>query len=119
MTAACPTQIAQPCIYDVVIVGAGVTGALIAKKLGEMGKQVLILESGRGIEPNNNEYLGRYYESTSKVPESPYTPEIMASRRQLPDDAIAKYARGERSDVTLVNPTTVNAPRPTALSVSL
>ena len=33
--------------YDAVIVGAGVMGALVAKKLTEAGKKVLILEAGR------------------------------------------------------------------------
>jgi len=32
--------------YDVVIVGAGVSGNLIAKELGLAGKKVLILEAG-------------------------------------------------------------------------
>jgi glucose dehydrogenase len=109
----------QPCIYDVVVVGAGVAGAIIAKQLGAQGKRVLILESGHEIEPNNNEYMKRYYESAFKVPETPYTPATTTSQRPSPSNLVAKYALGERSDANLVNPTNMNAPRPTALSVSL
>jgi choline dehydrogenase-like flavoprotein len=41
--------------YDAVIIGGGVTGALIAKILSEGGKHVLILEAGvRGaMDPEN------------------------------------------------------------------
>ena len=31
--------------YDVVIVGAGIAGAILAKVLGQKGKRVLILEA--------------------------------------------------------------------------
>jgi glucose dehydrogenase len=94
--------------FDVVIVGAGISGALLAKSLGERGLRVLILEAGDGLKPNNSEYLDRYYQAPSKVPESPYTPEIFAIPKQ-----------GLRSDATLVDPDQVNAGRPTVLSISL
>ena len=34
--------------YDVVIVGSGIAGAIIAQELGKAGKRVLILEAGPG-----------------------------------------------------------------------
>jgi choline dehydrogenase-like flavoprotein len=61
---------------DVVIVGSGFAGALIANELAKQGKKVVILEAGDGIPPNINDYMERFYKSPVKVPESPYTPPI-------------------------------------------
>ncbi|MFM5896072.1 MAG: FAD-dependent oxidoreductase, partial [Dolichospermum sp.] len=41
-------EIVSQTFYDVVIVGAGMAGAIVAKQLSEQGKQVLILEAGTG-----------------------------------------------------------------------
>lgn len=92
---------AQNNSYDVVIVGAGVSGALIAKQLGLAGKKVLILESGAGLPSNNNDFVQRFYQSLAKVPEIPYTPDLL----QPPPG------------FKLVNPTLMNAPRPTVLTL--
>ncbi len=77
--------------FDVVIVGAGVSGAMIAKQLGLAGRKVLILESGGPITDNINSFLETFYMAGAKVPESPWTPDIFA------------------------NPSLLNAPRPTVL----
>ena len=61
---------------DVVIVGSGFAGALIANELAKRGKKVVILEAGDGVPPNINDYMERFYKSPAKVPESPYTPPI-------------------------------------------
>jgi choline dehydrogenase-like flavoprotein len=67
--------------YDVVIVGAGIAGAILAKTLANAGHHVLILEAGlqAGIDLHGNEaymnyqsYLDRYYLSNAKVPNAPY-----------------------------------------------
>src|SRR5581483_8966512 len=60
--------------YDVVIVGAGGTGAIIAMQLGKAGKKVLIIEAGQGLPTNRNDYLNNFYLNPDKAPESPYPP---------------------------------------------
>jgi glucose dehydrogenase len=84
--------------FDAVIVGAGVSGAMIAWQLGLKGKRVLILEAGDPLPPNVNDYMQRFYLATAKVPEIPYTPDLMDS-------------------TGLVDPGTMNAPRPTVLTL--
>jgi len=91
--------------YDVAIVGSGVAGALIAKFLATRGKKVVILEAGAKIPPNINAYMERFFTSTFKVPESPYTPALFS-----PEDSTQLSK--------LADPSTVNAGRPTVLSLS-
>jgi choline dehydrogenase-like flavoprotein len=86
-------------IYDAVIVGAGVSGAMIAKQLGLAGKRVLILEAGDGIPTNIDGFMERFYMSSAKVPEIPYTPDLFQPNGGLTD------------------PTTLNAGRPTVLTL--
>lgn len=62
-------------IYDVVIVGAGVSGAIIANELSQTGFRVLILEAGPGHDltiPGYEQYLSRFYASASKDNNAPY-----------------------------------------------
>ena len=91
--------------YDVAIVGSGVAGALIAKFLATRGKKVVILEAGAKIPPNINAYMERFFTSTFKVPESPYTPALFS-----PEDSTQLSK--------LADPSTANAGRPTVLSLS-
>jgi choline dehydrogenase-like flavoprotein len=86
-------------IFDAVIVGAGFSGAMIAKQLALAGKHVLILEAGVEIPVNVNEFMERFYTSNTKVEEIPYTPPLF--------DANGK----------LIDPTKLNAPRPTVLTL--
>ena len=60
---------------DVVIVGSGVAGALVAERLARAGVRVAILEAGPRID--RGEALWRYFRAPFKTPESPYaaTPE--------------------------------------------
>ncbi|WP_448204905.1 GMC family oxidoreductase [Azospirillum sp. sgz302134] len=80
--------------YDVVIVGAGVAGAIVAYELGRKGKSVLVLEAGPADPPNRAAYMEQFYLANAKVPESPYPP-----------------------DPAKPNPAGLNAPRPTTLDL--
>src|ERR1700730_13816121 len=91
----CAARMPDP---DVVIVGSGIAGALIAKVLATNGKKVLILEAGEQLPPDINGYMNRFLNATAKVPESPYPPELFNSEG-------------------LVDPSNVNAGRPTVLSL--
>jgi len=62
--------------YDVVIVGAGIAGTLIARELGQQGKRVLILEAGIDASRGRERYLETFYKNTVKTPESPYPPVV-------------------------------------------
>ena len=61
--------------YDVVIVGAGPSGAILARHLGAAGKKVLVLEAGGDTGKTWNEYqanVDQYHGSSVRVPNSPY-----------------------------------------------
>lgn len=67
--------------YDVVIVGSGISGSVIAKTLTNAGKKVLILEAGlqAGIALEGEaaynvyqDYIRTFYNAPAKVPNSPY-----------------------------------------------
>lgn len=60
---------------DVIVVGAGMAGSVMAYQLGLAGLKVLVLESGPATPPNRSEYLERFYTDVLKLPESPYPPE--------------------------------------------
>jgi choline dehydrogenase-like flavoprotein len=86
--------------FDVVIVGSGVAGALVAKRLGLAGRTVLVLEAGEPIPPNIDSYMDSFFNASAKVPESPYPPAIVDSKNAL------------------IDPLTVNAGRPTSLTLA-
>nr|WP_323225853.1 GMC family oxidoreductase [Spirulina sp. 06S082] len=61
--------------YDVVIVGAGVAGAIVAKELSEQGKTVLILEAGTGeglTLEGFQSYVETFYGALEKNANAPY-----------------------------------------------
>ncbi len=67
--------------FDVVIVGAGIIGALVAKELTHARKRVLILEAGTtsGIDSSDSQafktyssFVDQYQTALMKIPNSPY-----------------------------------------------
>jgi choline dehydrogenase-like flavoprotein len=71
--------------FDAVIVGSGISGAVIAKTLTDAGKRVLLLDAGlesgmalNGLQAYRNQmaYLDTFYKATAKSPNSPY-PNLM------------------------------------------
>ena len=49
---------------DVVIVGSGFAGSLIANELAKQHKKIVILEAGDGVPPNINDYMDRFYKAS-------------------------------------------------------
>ncbi|MFI6577572.1 GMC oxidoreductase [Nocardiopsis sp. NPDC050513] len=63
--------------YDAIVVGSGVTGSLTAKRLGERGWRVLVLEAGTGRLGTWEGYtaaVNGFRTATRKGPNSPYLP---------------------------------------------
>jgi choline dehydrogenase-like flavoprotein len=61
--------------HDVVVVGSGVAGALVAKRLTRSGLRVLLLEAGPATASTFDGYLRHletFFETSSKGPESPW-----------------------------------------------
>ncbi|MFI5617876.1 GMC family oxidoreductase [Streptomyces sp. NPDC051567] len=57
--------------YDVIVVGGGIAGSLVARHLGDRGRRVLVLEAGvRESDPErgHREALERYLTASVKVP---------------------------------------------------
>src|SRR5260370_17178127 len=69
-------------VVDVVIVGAGISGAIIALQLATRGKRVLILEAGPAVPTDRSGYMNNFYMNVAKAPESPYPPLELAPGKQ-------------------------------------
>lgn len=74
--------------YDVIVVGAGVAGSLVAQRLGRHGRRVLVLEAGpRAAEagPGEPGPLTTYLTASAKVPGSAYRREPAAAWPEVTD----------------------------------
>lgn len=61
--------------YDAIVVGSGISGAIIANELSQAGKRVLILEAGPGDDltlRGYEDYLTRFYAATVKHNQAPF-----------------------------------------------
>jgi choline dehydrogenase-like flavoprotein len=85
-TASHDESLMQQRAADVVIVGSGVCGAMVAARLAGKGVKVLILEAGPRVK--RPEALAMYRAALVKVPESPYPPA-----------PYAPYGRSDQPDV--------------------
>jgi choline dehydrogenase-like flavoprotein len=64
-------------VYDAVVVGGGISGAIIANELSKAGKRVLVLEAGPGGDltlDGYEKYVERFYETAFKDNQAPYPP---------------------------------------------
>jgi choline dehydrogenase-like flavoprotein len=92
--------------YDVVIVGAGIAGGIMALELGRANKKVLILEAGRAIPDDRSGYMNTFFKANAKTPESPYPPSTQG--------ALASTAN---NPLGLPDPAKENTPRYTVLQI--
>jgi choline dehydrogenase-like flavoprotein len=68
-------------VYDAVIVGGGIAGAIVADQLSRAGQRVLVLEAGRAEDltvKGYEDYLTEFYAAVSKDNQSPYPPNANA-----------------------------------------
>ncbi len=92
--------------YDLVIVGAGIAGAIVAYQLGLQGKKVLILEAGGEVPVDRSGYMQTFFKANAKTPESPYPPTTQNGVPSTPDNPLG-----------LPDPKTENVPRYTVLQI--
>lgn len=92
--------------YDVVIVGAGIAGGIMALELGRAGKKVLILEAGPAIPADRSEYMNTFFKANAKTPESPYPPSTQGALTSTASNPLG-----------LPDPATENTPRYTVLQI--
>jgi choline dehydrogenase-like flavoprotein len=93
-------ETASGVLYDAVVVGSGISGALIAGELGRAGQRVLILEAGPGADRDlrgYEDYLNRFYGTAFKDNQSPYPPNPDAP---MPRSTDARKIRPGRPDAS-------------------
>ncbi|MER7949283.1 GMC family oxidoreductase [Streptomyces sp. NPDC096079] len=72
--------------YDVIVVGAGVAGSLVAHQLGRHGRRVLVLEAGaKGPDGPAADPLTEYLTAAGRLPGSPYRAHPAAATPEVTD----------------------------------
>jgi choline dehydrogenase-like flavoprotein len=69
--------------YDVAIVGSGIVGSILAYKLAQAGKHVLIIEAGVDARNSRAAFVGKYHVASIKDPESPYADDNVNAPRPI------------------------------------
>lgn len=92
--------------FDVVIIGSGISGAIVAYQLAQKGKKVLILEAGQEVPADRSAYMETFYKANLKTPESPYPPTTQSVNAATPDNPLG-----------LPDPAKENVPRYTVLQI--
>ncbi len=78
--------------FDVVVVGAGVAGSMVAYRLAQTGARVLILEAG-SRNPSRAEMVGKYAIAFPKTPHSPYVQRESDLKAPSPDGPADYYVQ--------------------------
>jgi choline dehydrogenase-like flavoprotein len=91
--------------FDVVIVGSGISGSIIAYQLALKGKQVLILEGGPPVPKSREAYMQTFFTANAKTPESPYPPTMQGPA-------------GKGNPLGQPDPASLNTPRYTVLQIN-
>lgn len=95
--------VATSITYDAVIVGSGVSGAILALQLSQAGKRVLILEAGPAEDITISGYeqlLQRFYGASERDNQSPFASNSNASMPRSP--ALRALAEGETDETTYI-----------------
>ncbi len=81
--------------YDVVIVGAGASGAMCANALSREGLKVLVLEAGPAMR-HPEDHVETFYRADTKSPDSPWPATPDAPRPKVTDMAIRDTFRDRK-----------------------
>jgi choline dehydrogenase-like flavoprotein len=80
----------MPRDFDVIVIGAGVAGALVAYRLAQAGASVLILEAG-SRNPDRAQMVGAYATAANKSLHSPYINPETDTMAPSPDSSSSYY----------------------------
>ena len=82
--------------YDVVIIGGGIAGGIMAQELGAAGKRVLVLEAGTDTGKTfagYQKYMSTFFTNLIKIPNSPFPQNPNAPQPLVTD--VAKITEGQ------------------------